>query len=73
VKYARIEQHRDDHAASRMCRLLAVSRTGLCAMPLSSARRTVDVGQCPRIDFLLTAPVCLRPISLCDAFAEARG
>jgi putative transposase len=28
VRYAWIEQHRDDYAVSRMCRLLAVSRTG---------------------------------------------
>jgi transposase InsO family protein len=28
VRYAWIEQHRDDYVVSRMCRLLAVSRTG---------------------------------------------
>jgi putative transposase len=28
VRYAWIEQHRDDYAVSRMCGLLAVSRTG---------------------------------------------
>ena len=28
MRYAWIEQHRDDYAASRMCRLLEVSRTG---------------------------------------------
>jgi putative transposase len=28
VRYAWIEQHRDDYAVSRMCRLLTVSRTG---------------------------------------------
>ena len=28
MRYAWIEQHRDDYAVSRMCRLLAVSRTG---------------------------------------------
>jgi transposase InsO family protein len=28
VRYAWVEQHRDDYAISRMCRLLAVSRTG---------------------------------------------
>jgi putative transposase len=28
VRYAWIERHRDDYAVSRMCRLLAVSRTG---------------------------------------------
>jgi len=28
VRYAWIEHHRDDYAASRMCRLLGVSRTG---------------------------------------------
>ena len=28
MRYAWIEQHRDDYAVSRMCRLLSVSRTG---------------------------------------------
>jgi hypothetical protein len=28
VRYAWIEQHRDDYAVSRMCRLLLVSRSG---------------------------------------------
>lgn len=28
MRYACIEQHRDDYAVSRMCRLLLVSRTG---------------------------------------------
>ena len=28
MRYAWIERHRDDYAVSRMCRLLAVSRTG---------------------------------------------
>ena len=28
MRYAWIEQHRDEYAVSRMCRLLAVSRTG---------------------------------------------
>ena len=28
MRYAWIEQHRDDYAVSRMCRLLLVSRSG---------------------------------------------
>ena len=30
MRYAWIEEHRDDYAVSRMCGLLKVSRTGYC-------------------------------------------
>ena len=49
MRYAWIEQHRDDYAVSRMCRLLAVSRTGylqwLSAMAATPAERS-RAGQC---------------------------
>ena len=32
MRYAWIEQHRDDYTVSRMCRLLEVSRTGYLPM-----------------------------------------
>ena len=42
MRYAWIEQHRDDYVASRMCRLLAVSRTGYlqwrCRRPSTRAQ-----------------------------------
>lgn len=30
MKYAWIEQHRDQYAVSRLCRVLGVSRSGYC-------------------------------------------
>ena len=48
MKYAWIEQHRDQFTVSRMCRQLAVSRTGYCQWrtrapsPRAQAQATLD-------------------------------